>query len=312
MGLPLQSDDVDDGDLDRNAGRRIAEYGAARSPRVEGEILPPVHDGGPIAREYAEPPWEQQAQPPPRRRGGWHWSTAPATYLLVAINCLVFVAMVVNGVSPTAPNSDQLLHWGANNGFLVLNGEWWRLLTATFVHVGLLHLATNMWCLWNLGLLGEPLLGPMGLLAVYVLTGITGNLLSTAVDPRVVGAGASGAVFGIAGILIVLLSNKALPIPQSELWRLRKSVIWFAVLNFILGGSIQVAHVVPGLQSLPMIDNMAHLGGCLSGLALGVPLLRKMTSGREKYLRRQAITFAVAGALLVLFGFGTLVFYSNS
>ncbi len=289
MGIRVRCDDVE---MDRGAVRM-----AARPPYSEGEILPPIQDD--------MPEMPQQG----RERSGWHWSTAPATYLLVSINCLVFGAMLLGGVSPTSPNSDQLLHWGANNGFLVLNGQWWRLLTATFVHVGLLHLGTNMWCLWHLGLLGEPLLGPMGLLAVYMLTGICGNLLSTAVDPRVVGAGASGAVFGIAGILIVLLSNKLLPIPPSELWRLRKSVIWFAVLNFILGGSIQVAHVVPGLRSLPMIDNMAHLGGCLSGMALGVPLLSRMTAGREKYLRRQAITFAVAAALLSLFGFWIASFY---
>ena len=91
-----------------------------------------------------------------------------------------------------------------------------------FVHVGILHLATNMWCLWNLGLLAEPLMGSFGVLAVYILTGAAGNLLSVGVnwwwyygdwmkyhDLGVfpVGAGASGAVFGIAGALIVLLKS---------------------------------------------------------------------------------------------------------
>lgn len=280
--------------FDSNANR-AAQH--ARQP--EGEILPPAHDGAALP-DYAA---EARTRPEVRERSGWHLSTAPATYFLVGVNCLVFILMVLSGVSATEPNSDQLLHWGANNGFLVLNGEWWRLLSATFVHVGLLHLGTNMWCLWNLGLLGEPLLGPLGLVAVYLLTGISGNLLSIAVNPRVVGAGASGAVFGIAGILIVLLSNKALPIPQFELKRLRRSVIQFAVLNFVLGGGLQIVHSVQRFQSLPMIDNMAHLGGFLSGLALGVPLLARMTSGRQKYLRRQSITFAVACVALSLFGF---------
>ena len=84
---------------------------------------------------------------------------APATYLLVGINCAVFLLMAFGGVSTTSPTVGQLLHWGADNGGLVLQGgEWWRLTTSTFVHVGVIHLATNMWCLWNLGLLGEPLL----------------------------------------------------------------------------------------------------------------------------------------------------------
>ena len=54
-------------------------------------------------------------------------------------------------------------------------GEWWRIVTAMFVHVGILHLATNMWCLWNLGLLAEPLMGSFGLVAVYILTGAVGQ-----------------------------------------------------------------------------------------------------------------------------------------
>jgi len=182
-----------------------------------------------------------------------------------------------------------------------LNGQWWRLLTATFVHVGLLHIATNMWCLWNLGLLGEPLLGPVGLIVVYLITGIAGNLLSLlfsvmARDGVSVGAGASGAVFGIAGILIVLLSNKKLPIPAFELNRLRRSVIQFAVLNLILG-------IGANFTSLVRIDNHAHIGGFLSGLALGVPLVPRMTSGRTRYLQRQKVTFAGAAFLLILFAY---------
>jgi rhomboid protease GluP len=157
-----------------------------------------------------------------------------------------------------------------------------------------------MWCLWNLGLLGEPLLGPFGLVSVYLITGIAGNLLSLFINVVLrnnsVGAGASGAVFGIAGILIVLLSNKKLPIPWSELKRLRKSVIWFAVINLFIGGATVFVPVV-------RIDNFAHLGGFLSGLALGVPLIPRMTSGRTRYLQRQKISFAAAAFCLALFGY---------
>src|SRR6185437_9819800 len=158
------------------------------------------------------------------------WSAAPATYLLVGINCLVFLAMVFRGVSPGSPTVDQLMAWGANNaGSVLIDGQWIRIVTAMFVHVGILHLATNMWCLWNLALLAEPLMGSFGVVAVYVLTGAAGNLLSVlwngrhiaAILPQVPagldaavyfppGAGASGAVFGIAGALIVLLKSPRL------------------------------------------------------------------------------------------------------
>jgi rhomboid protease GluP len=261
--------------------------------------LTPNSDGEVLAAQRAA---EEILPPPARNRPrGRNLFSAPATYVLVGINCAVFIWMVFHGVSPKEPTIDQLKHFGATNPELILGGQWWRLLTATFVHVGLIHIATNMWCLWNLGLLGEPLLGPFGLTAVYLLTGIAGNLLSLAYNvifrhPESVGAGASGAVFGIAGILIVLLSNHKLPIPWSELKRLRRSVIQFAALNLVIG-------IAANFTSFVNIDNFAHLGGFLCGLALGVPLIPRMTSGRVKYLSRQKITFAGFAFLLVLFGY---------
>jgi rhomboid protease GluP len=247
------------------------------------------------------PDFEREVSRPNSRKRGWNILATPGTYILLAINIAVFGWMILHGVSAKDPTTAQLVHYGATNAYLVLTGQWWRLLTATFVHVGLLHIATNMWCLWNLGLLGEPLLGPAGLVAVYLITGIAGNLLSlffnvVSRDGVSVGAGASGAVFGIAGILIVLLSNKKLPIPAFELDRLRRSVIQFAVLNLIIG-------IGANFTSIVRIDNKAHIGGFLSGLALGVPLLPRMTSGRTRYLQRQKLAFAAAAFLLFLFAY---------
>lgn len=272
----------------------------------QGEILPPPLPGEGSGRPV--PDYEKEVSRPNSRNSGWNVLSAPGTYLLCGINCAVFLWMVLHGVSASSPTTQNLVHYGANVPILVLHyGQWYRLLTATFVHVGLIHIATNVWCLWNLGLLGEPLLGPFGLVAVYLITGIAGNLLSMSYEVIVallrhaplelsVGAGASGAVFGIAGILIVLLSNRKLPIPWFELKRLRRSVIWFAVLNLMIGGATILLPVI-------RIDNFAHLGGFLSGLALGVPLLPRMTSGRTRYLQRQKITFTAAAFGLVLFGY---------
>ena len=253
------------------------------------------------------PDYEREASRPNSRERGWNILATPGTYILLAINIVVFGWMVFHGVSAKDPTTGQLIHYGATNAYLILGGQWWRLLTATFVHVGLLHIATNMWCLWNLGLLGEPLLGPVGLIVVYLITGIAGNLLSLFFNVKnfdgvSVGAGASGAVFGIAGILIVLLSNKKLPIPAFELNRLRRSVIQFAVLNLVLG-------IGANFTSIVRIDNQAHIGGFLSGLALGVPLLPRMTSGRTRYLQRQKVTFAGAAFLLFLFAYFITSFY---
>ena len=209
-----------------------------------------------------------------------------------------------------------LVRFGGTASDLVQRGEWWRLVTGTFVHLTILHITLNLWCLWNLGLFGEPLLGKRGLVVVYLLTGTTGmmfsyttNLLSGQIDSLVVGA--SGAVFGIAGILIVLLSNRGLRVPWEELRSLRRQVIFFAVANLVIGmtpqilgmasaGQLKLLHL--DLNMLPRIDNTAHVGGFLSGLALGLPLFPRMTRGRESYRARQRVTFAFATLLLCLFG----------
>jgi rhomboid protease GluP len=275
----------------------------------EGEILPP--QPSPIPVEGYAPPEAYSPEQARRRRefSVWDPRSAPGTYLLLAINIGVYLWMVFHHVDPKDPSERDLIHYGANVTWYVLHGQWYRLLSATFVHGGLLHLATNMWCLWNLGILGEPLLGPWGMVAVYMLTGIAGNLLSMAStvfvfrfteSPAILfipAVGASGAVFGIAGILIVLLSNRRLPFPWTELQRLRSSVIKFAAINLVIGLSTKF------LPTVISIDNSAHIGGFLSGLALGVPLAPRMTAGRDRYLERQKISFALACLVLALFGY---------
>jgi len=241
------------------------------------------------------------------------WQAAPATHLLVGINCAVFLAMLAKGISFWTPTVGQLMAWGANNaGAVLIGGEWWRIVTAMFLHVGILHLATNMWCLWNLGLLAEPLMGSLGVLAVYILTGAAGNLLSTLVNwffpihdggaiffPA--GAGASGAVFGIAGALIVLLKSNRLPVPPTELKRLRKSVIYFAAINLFIGFSIWGGSFV--VRSGLNIDNMAHLGGFTSGLLFAMPMVPRLGSPRNVFQTRLRLAVGMIAGLLVLFGF---------
>lgn len=273
---------------------------AGEDPRLAPQVLPP--DSG-----YYRPP-----QPVRRKRP--LWLAAPATHLLVGINCAVFVAMVVHGISPISPSVGQLMQWGANNaGAVLLEHQWWRIVTAMFLHVGILHLGVNMWCLWNLALLAEPLMGSAGLIAVYLLTGVAGNLLSTLMSwvwPIHAGngmilfpasAGASGAIFGIAGALIVLLKPHRMPVPPQELKKLRKSVIYFAVLNLVLGMGISVGTDVIGTGI--HIDNMAHLGGCLSGLLFAAPMVPRLGSPRETFNVRLRIAVVMVTGLLVLFGF---------
>jgi rhomboid protease GluP len=265
------------------------------STPTQPEILPPA-----------------SGEVPPRRRRRPAWAQSPATYLLVGINCAVFLAMVARGSSFWMPTLDQLMFWGADrpNNVLVY-GEWWRIVTAMFVHVGILHLATNMWCLWNLGLLAEPLMGSFGLFAAYILTGAAGNLLSTLKNWIYpihdasgailfqAGAGASGAVFGIAGALIVLLRSKVLPVPPLEVRKLRKSVIYFAAINLVIGLSINFGSGFTGVE----VDNSAHIGGFLCGLLFAVPMVPRIGSPRTEFQFKLRLAIGMVVLLLVLFGF---------
>ena len=288
-------------------------------------FMPPIADPGsvyPDASDIAPVSAGRRVrrQAPPLR-------AYPGTYLLIAINVVVFAVMIPFGPLPmlwrqhafgatlTAAFDPRLLiAFGSTTpDRILLYGEWWRLVTATFVHVSVLHLALNMWCLWNLGLFGEPLLGQPGLIAVYLLTGAAGMLQSLATSlmrgQLEVTAGASGAVFGIAGILIVLLSNRKLALPWDELRGLRRQVVFFALANLALGvvpqafpafapGSLQRFHMGSGL--LEHVDNSAHIGGLLCGLALGLPLFPRMTSGRSSYRARQVLVFTMAALALCL------------
>lgn len=268
--------------------------------------------GSPAIPQPEVLPPERESVPRTRTRAGRGWASAPATYLLVGINCAVFLGMVARGASLWMPTLDQLMRWGADRpNNVLIYGQWWRIITAMFVHVGIIHLATNMWCLWNLGLLAEPLMGSFGLFAVYILTGAAGNLLSTFYNwirplhdasGAVVfqaGAGASGAVFGITGALIVLLKSKRLPVPPHELGRLRKSVIYFAAINLVIGLSVNFGSGFTGVE----IDNSAHIGGFLCGLLFAAPMIPRIGSPRGEFQTRLQLTVGMVVLMLVLFGF---------
>jgi rhomboid protease GluP len=272
--------------------------GRSRSP----EIIPPGQQPAQPEHYYEAPPQRGYAPPPRPRRS--HWAMAPATYTLVGINCLVYLVMSFSGVSWWNPTGLDLLHWGADQGAQVfIYDQWWRLFTAMFVHAGIIHIAGNMWCLWNLGLLGEPLIGPLGIVAVYILTGLAGDILSTAIHPIYISMGASGAIMGIAGVLVVLLKSPYLPVPQFELKKLRRSVIYFAVLTFILGTGGDLMHFK--IQ----IDNMAHMGGFVCGILMGLPMVPLIGAPREMFFNRRRTAIILMSFVLMLMTYGVYSFY---
>ena len=212
----------------------------------------------------------------------------PITSALIVINILVFVVMVLNRISPIHPTTDQMLHWGAQFGPFTLGGQWWRLFSSMFLHYGIIHLALNMWCLWNLGLLAESLLGRWTYLAVYLATGIGADLLSLAWDPMRVSSGASGAIFGLAGVLITGLYFAKLAAPRDQLRGILRSVVVFAGLNLAIGFGLTV------------VDNMAHLGGLVTGLGIGLAMAPILSRPREQRTPRKLIVMTVATMALAI------------
>jgi membrane associated rhomboid family serine protease/Flp pilus assembly protein TadD len=206
------------------------------------------------------------------------------TPTLIAVNVLYFVAAVLFGVSPFQPEREQLLALGANYGPLVLEGQWWRLASANFVHIGFLHLLFNMWGLWILGAAAERMFGNFTFLLIYFLSGIGGSLASFASHPSILSAGASGAVFGIAGALMSMLYFGHILVPRQVVRNLLSS------LSVVVGFNLLMGSMVVG------IDNAGHLGGLAVGLGLGAALHRSIPAGLRPRYR-----FLVVPAVVLLF-----------
>ena len=213
-----------------------------------------------------------------------------ATYVLLGLNGAMFVILLLGGGSFLDPSSESLLRWGANFGPLTLTGQWWRVLSSMFLHIGVFHLAVNMWCLWTFGKVAERLCGTLPFLVFYLASGFGGALASLWWNPMVVSAGASGALFGIGGALAAFFYFARLPVHPEAMKEELGSVASFLGYN-----------VYYGLTSTG-IDNAAHLGGLFVG-ALGGAALFSGVSSKQLPVRVGARAFAVfvavaAGLLL--------------
>lgn len=176
------------------------------------------------------------------------------TGLMIAI-VMMFAAQVLSGGSQ---NDHVLIRMGALVPGIFARGDYWRLLAAMFLHIGLFHLLLNLWALYQLGGVFEMMFGRARFLATYFASGIVASLVS-ATFIKGIGAGASGAIFGVLGALI--LGIRRSPRWRSQPWTgafTQQLVVW-AVINIVIG-------FTPGFR----IDNAAHLGGLGAGLILGL------------------------------------------
>ena len=216
---------------------------------------------------------------------------ALVTVSLIFINVVVYVVIALAGVSPISPTGQQLAPWGANFGPLTMHGQWWRLVTACFLHFGIIHLAFNMYILFQVGLYSERLFGEMRYLLLYLLAGVGGNIAGLYFHPDTVSAGASGAIFGLYGGLLAFLLMQRDAIPKEGAHALIKYALIFIVYNLVFG------------LTRPETDITAHIGGLLTGFLCGcvlsAPLSTDSLGHRSLHLGR-ILVVAIGGTALAI------------
>jgi rhomboid protease GluP len=218
------------------------------------------------------------------------WRVGPSvTIAIIGINVAVFLAMTLRGVSPAYPTGQDIVNWGANAGYYTfVEGQYWRVLTSVFLHIGILHLLVNMWSLWNIGRLVEQIYDKGTYLGSYVLCGVGASIAATWYQPLAPSAGASGAIFGMVGFLIATFWIGDLPIPRERTQAMTRSLVTVAAVNLLFGAAVAG------------ISNSAHIGGLLTGLVLGGVMSRGLAS-RDSAKGRWVFLIVAAVALAVLF-----------
>lgn len=204
------------------------------------------------------------------------------TYIIIALCILLFSAMYIfgNGSEDTL----TLLAFGANLDVLVESGELYRLFTCLFLHIGIFHLVCNMYSLYIIGKEVESLYGKLKFLMIYIISGISGSILSLAFNENTISAGASGAIFGLLGALLYFGYYYRTYLGAT----IRSSVLPVIILNLVIG------FLNPG------IDNSAHIGGLVAGvlssMLVGVP----DKSGKRDRVNGIILTIIYIGFIIYL------------
>jgi len=205
------------------------------------------------------------------------------TPALIVVNVAIFLVMAANGFTFTNAGAESFLRWGADFGPLTTHGQWWRLVTAAFVHANFIHLLTNMLILWSIGNFTERLFGRVSFTVLYLFSGIGGNLASLAWQPFTVAMGASGAVFGLYGGLLAVLLLHRNTVPRPRIAAIGKSAAIFIAINLLYG------------LSQSNVDLAAHIGGLVSGFVLGCGLTGRLVPADPDWRQLRSLVVAFAG-----------------
>ncbi|MFN7043965.1 MAG: rhomboid family intramembrane serine protease [Flavobacterium sp.] len=211
------------------------------------------------------------------------------TPILIFLNILVFVVMAIDGTNIVSPESEDLLKWGANDRTATLNGEFWRLFSCVFVHIGIVHLILNLYALIFIGSILEPIIGKYKFIVGYLISGFIASTASLWWHTAGISAGASGAIFGLFGIFLALLTTNYL----NKSTRKSMLIYIFIYIGFNLMNGLNEG-----------IDNAAHLGGLVSGFIFGYAFYYGLINKESKVINQWilgVITFlGISCSFLVL------------
>ncbi|WP_263772617.1 rhomboid family protein [Propionivibrio soli] len=236
-----------------------------------------------VLREMVE---ERQFEERLRAWQPFAWSVAA----LIGINLVVWLLTLFNGAGVGSAGADKLLLWGGNAASEVQKGDWWRLVSATFLHSGLMHVAMNMFGLYAAGVTVERIYGSYPFLLIYFASGLLGSALSLHFSAQqTVSVGASGAVFGITGALLVAVLQHRGTLPRTFSKQTISGVGFFILYSLVQG----FTH--------PGIDNAAHIGGLLGGCltALILPERFDFETFNGALRQRALAAFVAAGVAIV-------------
>lgn len=207
----------------------------------------------------------------------------PVVLALIALNVLLYVIVGLSGAGWMDANGKALIEWGSNFGPLTSDGQWWRLFTAMFLHGGLVHLGVNMITLADVGSACERQYGHVRFLLLYVLAGLAGSAASVWWNPWVNSVGASGAIFGVLGALLVFMLDPRNGVPAAALKIHLTSMAVFIVYGLATGfaGS--------------GIDNQAHIGGLIGGAIAGWALMPGARGAARAIVGVGIIALAITG-----------------
>jgi membrane associated rhomboid family serine protease len=173
------------------------------------------------------------------------------TMIFIGINVGVFALMwLAGGFAVTSVDPEVLKGFGAKqNNLIVEQHEYWRLITSIFIHIGFIHLFLNNYALWIIGREIEQIYGSARFVTLYLLTGLIGSLASFVFNPAATSAGASGAIFGLFGVMATFAFKYRREIPQTLSREIRRRVLPVIAINLVFGFSVRIA------------DSAAHIGG---------------------------------------------------